>query len=245
MNMDSNITPPAPRAEDVVARMRRAATEWVAAWRLAEPGTEGLTRKALVLDVCERLFVSGVFFSFVYRMLSGFSGAPSVILILLVVAETLPFLYIILHAPSVTLSQHPMDWIFGILGTVLPLLVTPTTGMPLAPFVICFGLMSGGIVFQISAKLTLGRSFGIVAANRGVKVMGPYRLLRHPMYAGYTMTHVGFLLAMPSFTNAVLYATALAVQIERILREERVLTQDADYRAFAARVHYRLVPGIF
>jgi protein-S-isoprenylcysteine O-methyltransferase Ste14 len=127
----------------------------------------------------------------------------------------------------------------------LPMLVSTTTGIPLVPLVICFGLMSSGIVLQISAKLALGRSFGIVAANRGVKVMGPYRFLRHPMYAGYTMTHVGFLLAMPSLLNAVLYATALVMQIERILREERVLTQDAGYRAFAARVNYRLIPGIF
>ena len=55
-----------------------------------------------------------------------------------------------------------------------------------------------GFVLQLSAKLTLRRSFGVVAANRGVKASGPYRLVRHPMYAGYALTHVGFLLAGPN-----------------------------------------------
>jgi protein-S-isoprenylcysteine O-methyltransferase Ste14 len=56
---------------------------------------------------------------------------------------------------------------------------------------------------------------------------------------------IGFLLAIPSALNALFYATELTMQIMRIFREERVLRKDADYRAFAARVHYRLLPGVF
>jgi protein-S-isoprenylcysteine O-methyltransferase Ste14 len=227
------------------ARLRRAAAEWAAAWRRAEaPG--GLTRKALLFDLAERAFVSALFLAFVHRMLAGFSAAPNVITVLLVLGETLPFIYIVLRAPSITLSQWPTDWIFGILGTVMPLLVVPVHGAaPLVPVMASFAIMVFGLSLQIMAKLVLGRAFGIVAANRGVKVMGPYRFVRHPMYAGYTLTQVGFLLAMPSALNALLYATALALQIVRIFREERVLRDDAGYRAFAARVRYRLLPGVF
>ncbi len=245
--MDSNRDPilPAARERGLVARAKHAIAEWGAAWRIAGPGTEGLTPKALMLDLCERLFVAAVFFSFAFRMLTGASDTPRIILLLLIVSETLPFVYIVLRAPSVTLSQWPTDWCFGILGTIFPMLVGPADVTPLVPVVVCLSLMSAGILLQIAAKLVLGRSFGIVAANRGVKVMGPYRFLRHPMYAGYTTTHVGFLLAMPSAMNALFYAMALTMQIVRILREERVLTQDPGYQAFAARVHYRLIPGIF
>jgi len=98
---------------------------------------------------------------------------------------------------------------------------------------------------QVAAKLILGRSFGIIPANRGVRVVGPYRFIRHPMYAGYTRTHMGFLLVMPSATNAALYALAFSFQVSRIFREERVLFADPGYRAFAERVPYRLVPGLF
>jgi protein-S-isoprenylcysteine O-methyltransferase Ste14 len=206
----------------------------------------GLTRKAIVLDLCERVIVLMLYFSFVYRMFPHFSGKPNVITALLVLSETLPLVYIVLRAPSITLSQSPSDWVFAILGTVIPLMAKPTVGVaPLVPAAVCFGVMTAGFSMQVSAKLVLGCAFGIVAANRGIRILGPYRFLRHPIYAGYTMTHIGFLLVAPSVTNSFVYATTLTIQIIRIFREERVLMQDAGYRAFAARVHYRLLPGVF
>ena len=105
--------------------------------------------------------------------------------------------------------------------------------------------MIAGFALQLSAKLTLRRSFGVVAANRGVKASGPYRLVRHPMYAGYALTHIGFLLAGPSLWNLALYGTVLTIAVRRIVAEERVLREDPAYRALAAKVRYRLLPGLF
>jgi len=205
----------------------------------------GLTRKAIVLDLCERAIVSMVFLRFVYRMSAGF-GEPGPITVLLVLSETLPFVYIVLRAPSITLSQTPSDWVFAILGTTMPLMVEPAAGVPpLVPVAACLGLMFAGFSLQVSGKLVLGRAFGIVAANRGVRILGPYRFLRHPIYAGYTLTHVGFLLAAPSLTNALIYSATLTTQVIRIFREERVLMQDAEYRVFSTRIRYRLLPGVF
>ncbi len=102
-----------------------------------------------------------------------------------------------------------------------------------------------GLYVQISAKVILGRSFGLIAANRGIKVAGPYRIVRHPIYAGYTIIHVGFLLAFPSVWNLGLYSTQLVVQVARLLREEHLLKQDPNYRNYAASVRYRLFPMIF
>jgi protein-S-isoprenylcysteine O-methyltransferase Ste14 len=105
--------------------------------------------------------------------------------------------------------------------------------------------MLAGLAMQIAGKLALWRSFGLVPANRGVRTRGPYRFLRHPIYAGYTLIHIGFLLGFPSLPNALLYATLFAVEVVRLLREEAVLNRDPDYRAYAARVRYRLLPGVF
>lgn len=210
------------------------------------PPTAPLPRRAVLLDLCERAFVAAVFAHFAWGMLASFTVTAGIQTPLVVLAETLPFVYVMLRAPSASLSQRPSDWAFGLAGTVAPLLVAPVPGVaPLVPATVCLALMIGGIATQVAAKLILGRSFGIVAANRGVKVIGPYRLVRHPMYAGYTLTHVGFLLAMPSWRNAACYALALGLQVARIFREERVLNADAGYRAFAARVRYRLLPGVF
>jgi len=202
-----------------------------------------LSRRVIAFDLAERLIVTAVFVSFVYRMVTSDTfGALS---LLLCVAEALPFIYIVLRAPSASLSQQPLDWAFGVAGTLMPLMIKPLPAEPLAPLALCLTLMIGGILVQISAKIVLGRAFGIIAANRGVKIIGPYRFVRHPMYAGYTMTHIGFLLSMPLAINALYYGSALALQIVRIYREEKVLMQDASYRAFAARVRYRLLPGVF
>jgi protein-S-isoprenylcysteine O-methyltransferase Ste14 len=65
------------------------------------------------------------------------------------------------------------------------------------------------------------------------------------MYAGYTLVHIGSLAAMPSLYNAAVYAAALLFQVIRITREERVLLRDEAYRAYAARVRHRLLPGVF
>src|SRR6185312_7091373 len=102
-----------------------------------------------------------------------------------------------------------------------------------------------GFLIQISAKIILWRSFGVVPAAREIKVRGPYRFVRHPMYAGYIIQHIGFLLAYPMLWNFAVYSGALVVQIARILREERILSGKPLYREFSSLVRYRLLPGVF
>ena len=46
-------------------------------------------------------------------------------------------------------------------------------------------------MFVIAGKITLGRSFGIVPANRGVVTAGR-TLVRHPIYTGYLVSHLAF-----------------------------------------------------
>ena len=100
-------------------------------------------------------------------------------------------------------------------------------------------------MFVIAGKITLGRSFGIVPANRGVVIGGPYTLVRHPIYTGYLLTHVAFACAYPTPWNlAILAATDVALVV-RALDEERVLAADRTYQAYCSRVAWHLVPGSF
>ncbi len=73
---------------------------------------------------------------------------------------------------------------------------------------------------------------------------GPYRFLRHPAYAFELM----MLVAALSPGGALAWAVgglAAALQVGRVLAEERVLRADPDYRAYARTVRYRLLPGVF
>lgn len=204
-----------------------------------------LPGKAIALDMTERVIVAAMFGQFGFRTLSSYWQSADIVTLLLLLSETIPFLLILLRKPSTTLSDRPSDWFFSLAGTTAVLLVTPVLADPLISRSVCLAIIVAGMFIQISAKVALGVSFGLVAANRGVRVSGPYRFVRHPMYAGYVITHVGLLLAMPSAFNALLYACALLLQIVRIKREERVLMQDQQYQDFSARVRYRLLPGVF
>lgn len=204
-----------------------------------------LSRKEIFLDVAERVVIASLFMHFAYHVGFQHTRAPNIITVLLLLSEIIPFILILIRPPSSTLSQRPMDWLFGLAGSAAPLLISPVDVNPLIPQAVCLVLILSGLFIQISAKIVLGSSFGIVAANRGVKIIGPYRFVRHPMYAGYVITHIGLLLAMPSLFNAALYVFALGLQIVRIQREERILRLDPAYRDLASRVRYRLLPGVF
>ena len=214
------------------------------------------------LDLAERLAVLTLFAVFVHRLLPQLASLlvierahPELIwqaadinaqVALLVIAETLGVALILLRRRSPTLSQHAFDWALAFGAVSLPLLfTTPAPASTMVPTLLTTGLMLLGLLMQVSAKLALWRSFGVVPADRGIKTGGPYRALRLPMYAGYTLTHIGFLLGFPSLANTLLYASVLALNLGRILREEAILRRDADYRAYVERVRYRLLPGVF
>ncbi|HVZ52621.1 MAG TPA: methyltransferase [Pseudolabrys sp.] len=215
----------------------------------------------IALDLTERALVVGLFGLFVYRMLGRFVALvalqiehPELIVaaaainlgaILLVLSESLGVFLILLRRRSPTLSAHPLDWVLSFVAANAPLLTAPAPPSTFLPPEAVSALMFAGLTIQISAKATLWRSFGMVPANRGVRTGGLYRFVRHPIYAGYAVTHIGFLIGFPSLWNTLLYGAAFLVQLARISREERLLMHDPAYRRYAEAVGYRLLPGIF
>jgi protein-S-isoprenylcysteine O-methyltransferase Ste14 len=75
---------------------------------------------------------------------------------------------------------------------------------------------------------------------------GPYAYVRHPMYAGAIPMIVGTPLLLGSY-YALLWSLAIIVLFAvRAVLEENVLKSELDgYTAYAARVRYRLVPGLW
>jgi protein-S-isoprenylcysteine O-methyltransferase Ste14 len=202
--------------------------------------------KAVLLDIVERTLIFTLYGQFAFRLMSLDVAALKLGSTLLVISETIPLFFLLIRRFSTRLSQDPFDWTIALIGASLPLMIVSNSAHgPLAPIPVCDSIIMLGLCIQIAAKVSLGRAFGIVAANRGVETTGPYRFVRHPMYLGYTITHIGFLLLVPPLLNLILYSLALCLQVIRLLREERLLNQDPEYQAFANRVRYRLVPGIF
>ena len=102
-----------------------------------------------------------------------------------------------------------------------------------------------GLLWTIHAKVSLGRSFGWLPADRGVVETGAYAFVRHPIYLGYLISQVGFLLANLSIQNMLVYVLNLVAQLYRISREEKYLLQNEAYRNYAKRVRFKLIYGVF
>jgi protein-S-isoprenylcysteine O-methyltransferase Ste14 len=199
----------------------------------------------LDLDLVEKFLVAAFMVVLAARLVPVVIATGALPPLFLLVSEGVVVLFILLRRPTQDISRRGGDWILGLAGTLLPLLAIAPHGAPLLPMRLCEAIMIAGFALQLSAKLTLRRSFGVVAANRGVKASGPYRLIRHPMYAGYALTHVGFLLSGPTVWNLAIYGTVLTIAVRRIVAEERVLREDPAYRALAEKVRFRLLPFVF
>ena len=126
-----------------------------------------------------------------------------------------------------------------------PPLLRATMTPGLVPDVATAFVSALGLTVVILAKIALGRSFGIAPANRGIVARGPYNIVRHPIYAGYLVTHIAFLVAHPTTWNVAVALVADSALILRALIEERVLASDREYRAYCQRVGWHLVPLVF
>ena len=73
-------------------------------------------------------------------------------------------------------SRRPADWVAAAVGTYAVLLLRPHGHEVLDLGRLWLGLQVVATIGAIVCILRLGRSFGIVAANRGVSASGPYRL---------------------------------------------------------------------
>lgn len=164
---------------------------------------------------------------------------------LLLLSESTIAFFTLIRRPTTRLSMRLGDWMLAMTATCAGLLIVP--GQVLSESLVTVGvlLFIGGNLFQLWAKLVLRRSFGVAPANRGVKITGPYKYVRHPMYVGYGIVHISLLLLMFMPINLLIYAIGWWAQILRIKAEERVLSQDPAYGEYMKQVKWRLIPGVF
>jgi protein-S-isoprenylcysteine O-methyltransferase Ste14 len=210
------------------------------------PSREGRNRLGdRCLDWGERLLLLGAYGWLVARLLGGYWATGGMTSLLLLASEGLVVFFLLVRRRASEVSRRPGEWLLALAATCSPMLVSTAVGDALVPATVGAAVLLTGMLVQLHAKLTLGRSLGCVPAHRGLKRSGPYRLVRHPMYAGYLLSHAAFLLMNPLPWNLAVYALCYALQVPRLLAEERLLARDPCYRQYQAAVRYRLIPGVF
>jgi protein-S-isoprenylcysteine O-methyltransferase Ste14 len=198
-----------------------------------------------VLDRIEQVVVATLWLWLAWSAYVAYVHDHNVLAPILPLSESAVLVFVLIRRPTQAISLDFGAWLLAITATAAPLLIKPGFDMfpALAPLGIV--LVAVGQCIQLGAKLSLRRSFGIAPANRGIKISGLYRFVRHPMYAGYLFTHLGIMVLMPSPLNLVIYVIGWWAQIRRLQAEEKLLGEDAGYRDYCAHVRWRLVPGLF
>jgi protein-S-isoprenylcysteine O-methyltransferase Ste14 len=87
-----------------------------------------------------------------------------------------------------------------------------------------------------------------VQLDRGQRPVdtGPYRIVRHPGYAASLAAMLAGGLALGSWVAMLPLTVVFTVFARRTLLEDRLLLSDLPgYDAYARRVRYRLIPGVF
>lgn len=152
---------------------------------------------------------------------------------------------LVAEAPLWVQYYPPLVWLPFLVAYVQPLPVELADGIRYAGIAIAVV----AAVFAAWAMWSLGRSYGIrldVFEGHTLKTDGPYALVRHPMYLGIVLFHIGASLALQS--PLLLGATALFVvpfTAIRIVAEEKVLREafGERYQRYAERVP-ALLPSI-
>jgi protein-S-isoprenylcysteine O-methyltransferase Ste14 len=157
---------------------------------------------------------------------------------------TVALLFIVRRPPRET-SERVVAWLSAPVGSFALLLARPAAHPHPGPLWIWEIAQLLGFALAIAGLVFLGRSFGIVAAVRGLKTNGLYTLVRHPVYGAYLVAYCGYVLENPSVRNFSLLAVGTVAQFVRIGEEERVLGRDPAYQAYRLRVRYRLIPFVY
>jgi len=102
------------------------------------------------------------------------------------------------------------------------------------------------LLFEVMKTNTFAGSTIQVETGQGVISTGPYRVVRHPMYAALMLMLVFTSTALGTWVVLPLTLLMVPLLVNRLIHEERTLHRElAGYDEYCRRTRYRLIPGIY
>ncbi|BBN07563.1 hypothetical protein MPTK1_4g04570 [Marchantia polymorpha subsp. ruderalis] len=104
------------------------------------------------------------------------------------------------------------------------------------------------VVTHYNAAYYLGKYFDRLVKPRAVVMFGPYRWVRHPIYASYMLLFVGYCLALRSYKSLVFMLAACIAYYEqrtKIEEEQLVDTFGELYTGYVERVQNKYFPFLY
>jgi protein-S-isoprenylcysteine O-methyltransferase Ste14 len=146
----------------------------------------------------------------------------------------------------VRVSTNPWFWLLTFVESYWGVLTfgVMNRGRPIAPHWATDSLAILSVALIIWARLSLGRSIGLVPALRTVVTRGAYRYVRHPIYSAISLSIVATALNSYSPWNLAIFALGIFWFALKSVVEESFLRSDPGYADYMRRVRWRWLPGI-
>jgi protein-S-isoprenylcysteine O-methyltransferase Ste14 len=188
-------------------------------------------------------FILALIFSLaVIYLAKQYDSTGQLSLIFNIIFYSLSVVCALFRKPATKVDLSFFSWLFTFAGIALPLLLLPSGAKE---SLIGYIVQLSGIVISIIGLVSLNRSFGLVAAHRGIVSNGLYRFVRHPLYFSYEVSIVGFIINNLSLYNLFLFCMHICCQLQRIKYEEALLNEDGAYRQYAKETRWRLIPFLY
>ncbi len=140
------------------------------------------------------------------------------------------------------ITEEPADRLITLACIFMGFSLRPASDASLISYGVESALLTVSLVFIFAAYMCLGRSFGLIPANRGLKLGGLYGWVRHPLYGGEMLFGVSFLLANFTVRNFI-FTTGVFMSLHlRALAEERLLAYEPAYQTYCRQIRKRYVP---
>jgi protein-S-isoprenylcysteine O-methyltransferase Ste14 len=161
------------------------------------------------------------------------------------VGAALMGVFSLLRQPPIAATVNAQSISTTALMMILPLFMRAVASASGPRIMIGLGVEVFGVLVSEGARLYLGRRFGLLPANRGIVLTGPFAVVRHPIYSGWLILSLGYLVAYPLPVNMTLLAVTLPFMVWRINLEEELLRRDPAYRAYCDATRFRLLPLVY
>jgi len=181
----------------------------------------------------------------VYVLYGAFLEAGTLLVLAKCAPETLD------HRGSWRRGVKPFDRLFAVAWLVVGLDARSRSAPgPVAPLVVGLVLLTLSTVFSVWAMLENEHfeQFVRIQEERAHRVVssGPYRVVRHPGYAGAIVGALSVPLILGSWWAAAPAGGVALLFVIRTALEDRTLRRElAGYEAYTRQTRYRLLPGLW